>query len=81
MQAEVSVHQARVEAEVLQPRLQGGDVVSVHRRTELVTEDARPEPVGGLFQRPVCRFADDPVDEQTTVLLKRPDGLVEFSVK
>ena len=81
LQPEVSVHQPGVEAEVLQPRLQGGDVVAVHRRAELVAEDARPEPVGGLFQRAVRRFADDAVDEQAPVLLKCADGLVEFEVE
>ena len=37
LQPEVAVDQAGVEAEVLQPRLQGGDVVAVHRRAELVS--------------------------------------------
>ena len=81
MQPEVAVDQAGVEAEVLQPRLQRGDVVAVHRRAELVAEGARPEPVGRLFQRAVGRFAHDAVDEQAPMLLERADRVVEFGVE
>ena len=80
-QAEVAVHQPGVEAEILQPCLQGGDVVAVHRRTELMVEDACPEPVRRFFQRAVGRLAHDAVDEQASVLLKCADGLVEFEVE
>ena len=80
-QPEMSVHQPGVEAEVLEPRLQSGDVVAVHRRPELVAEDARSEPVGGLFQRAIRRFAHDAVDEQAPMLLERADGLVELEVE
>ena len=40
LQPEVPVDQAGVEAEILQPGLQGGDVVAVHRRAELMIERA-----------------------------------------
>ena len=81
LQPEVAVDQPGVEAEVLQPRLQRGDVVAVHRRAELVTEGARPEPVGRFLQRAIRRLADDAVDEQAPVLLERAHGLVEFEVE
>ena len=80
-QPEVAVHQAGVEAEVLEPGLQGGDVVAVHRRAELVTEDAGAEAVGRLFECAIGRLTDDAVDEQAAMLLEGADRLVEFEVE
>src|SRR5436190_23794307 len=77
LQAEVSVDEAGVEAEVLQSRLQRGNVVAVHRRAELVIERTGAQPVGGLFQGTESRLTDNAVDEQTTVLLKRAHSVVE----
>ena len=78
---EVSVDQAGVETEILQPGLQRGDVVAVHRRTELMMQGARTQPVGRFAQRPVGGFADDAVDEQPAMLLKRPYRVVELVVE
>jgi hypothetical protein len=81
LQAEVAVDQAGVETEVLQPRLQRGDVVAVHRRTELVIQCAGAEPVRGFFERAVGRLADDAVHQQAAMLLKRPHRVVELLVE
>ena len=43
---EVAVHQSRVEAEVLQPGLQGGHVIAVHRGAELMRQRPRTQSVG-----------------------------------
>ncbi len=80
-QPEVAVYQAGVEAEVLEPGLQGGDVVAVHRRAELVTEDAGAEAIGRLFECAIGRLTDDAVDEQAAMLLEGADRLVEFESK
>ena len=63
VQPEVSVDQAGVEPEILQPCLQGGDVVAVHRRAELMVQRAGAEPIRRLLQRAVRGLADDPVDQ------------------
>ena len=81
LQAEISVDQAGVETEILQPGLQRGDVVAVHRRTELVIQGAGAQPVGRFSQRAVGGFADDAVDQQPAVLLKRPHRVVELVVE
>ncbi|SKW72894.1 Uncharacterised protein [Mycobacteroides abscessus subsp. abscessus] len=44
-------------------------------------ERARPEPVGGFFERAVGRGSDDAVDQQAPALLKRPHGVVQCRVK
>jgi hypothetical protein len=81
LQAEVSVDQAGVETEILQPGLQCGDVVAIHRRTELMMQGARTQPIRSFPQRPVGGFADDAVDKQPAVLLKRPHRVVELVVE
>ena len=81
LQTEVAVNQPGVEAEVLQPGLQRRDVVAVHRRTELMVERARPQPVRSFFQRTESRLADDAVDQQSAVLLERSHGTVEIVVE
>ena len=81
LQAEISVDQAGVETEILQPGLQRGDVVAVHRRTELMMQGARTQPVGRFPQRPAGGFADDAIDEQPAVLLKRSYRVVELLVE
>ena len=81
LQSEVSVDQAGVEAQILQPRLQRGHVVAEQGSTELVIQRARTEPVRGLLERPVGGLADDAVHQQATMLLKGTDRLVEFGVE
>ena len=81
LQAKVAVHQGGVEAEILQTRLQSGDIVAVHRRPELVGECAGAQPVGRLSQRPVGRFADEAVDQQTPTLLEGAHRMIEFGVE
>ncbi len=81
LQAEVPVDQAGVEPEILQPGLQGGDVVAVHRGAELMVQRAGAEPVGRLLQRAVGRLADDAVDQQPAVLLEGAHRVVEVVVE
>ena len=81
LQTEVAVDEPGVEAEILQPGLQRRDVVAVHRRTELVIERARAQPVRSFFQRTESRLADDAVDQQSAVLLERAHRVVEFAVE
>ena len=81
LQAEVPVDQAGVETEVLQPRLQCGDVVAVERGTELVIQRARAEPVRGLLQRAVGGLADNAVHQQPAMLLEGAHRLVELGVE
>ena len=81
LQSEVTVHQAGVETEVLQPCLQRRDIVAVHRRAELMVESACTKAIRSLFQRTVSRFTDDAVDEQSPVLLESAHGMVEVVVE
>ena len=81
VQPEVAVDQAGVEPEILQPGLQGGDVVAVHRRAELMVQRAGAEPVRRLLQRTVGRLADDAVDQQPAVLLEGAHRMVEIVVE
>ena len=81
LQAEVAVDQAGVETQILQPGLQRCDVVTVHGRTELMVQRAGTEPVGRFFQRAVGGLADDPVHQQSPMLLKRPHRVVELLVE
>ena len=81
LKPEVAVHKGGVKAEVLQPGLQCGHVVAVHRRPELMRQDARAQPVGGFFEGPIRGLADDAVHQQTTALLEGPDRMIEFVVE
>jgi hypothetical protein len=63
LQTEVAVDQAGVETEVLQPGLQRGDVVAVHRCAELVIQRAGTESIRRFLDRPVSGFTDDAVYE------------------
>src|ERR1700722_12582999 len=81
LQAGVSVDQPGVKAEILQSVLQRGDVVTVHRGTELMVQRAGAESVGRLFQCPVSGFANDAVHQQPPMLLKRPHRVVELLVE
>ena len=81
LKTEVAVDQRVVEAKILQPRLQGGDVVAVHRCAELVGQGAGPQPIGSLAQRPIGGRSDNPVDEQAAALLEGADRVVEFVVE
>src|SRR5947209_4120410 len=69
------------DVEILQAVLQRRDVVAVHRRTELVMQDAGTQSVRRFAQRTIGGFADDAVDQQPAMLLKRADGVVELVVK
>ena len=62
LQTEMAVHQAGVEAEVLEPGLQGRHVVAVHWRTELVGQGAGAQLVGRLLEGAEGGLADHAVD-------------------
>ena len=81
LQPEVAVNQHGVEAEILQPGLERGDIVAVHRCTELMVQRACAEAVRSFFERTISRFADDAVDEQSTVLLEGAHRMVEIVVE
>ncbi len=73
VEPEDAVDEGCVVAEVLETVLEGGNVVADHRRRELIREDAGTETVRGLPQDAVGRGTDDAVDDQTSLLLKRPN--------
>src|SRR5688500_6948237 len=67
---EYPVFLAGVEAERVQTCLESGDVVSPHGRMLLVEVSIAQVP-GGLDDLAPCVGADDPVDEDASVLLER----------
>ncbi len=81
LQAEVAVHQSRVETEVLQPGLQGGHVVAVHRGAELMRQRPRTQSVGRFPERAVGGPADDPVDDQAAALLEGAYRVIELGIE
>ncbi|CRK53825.1 hypothetical protein RHCRD62_70119 [Rhodococcus sp. RD6.2] len=81
LRTEIPVDAARVEAEILQLRLQCRDVVAELGSGQLVREGAGPEAVRRLTQRAVRGGADDPVDEEATLLLECTDGAVQMVVE
>ncbi len=83
LQAEISVDQAGVETEILQPWLAASQ--RRRRTSALRTDDARCAHPGGRDAsrraRLELRFADDAIDEQPAVLLKRAYRVVELVVE
>ena len=81
LQTEVTVHQGGIEAEVLEPGLQSGDIIAVHRGTELVGQRARAKVIGRLFECAVGGFPDKPVNQKAAALLESPHGMVKIGIE